>query len=88
MFQNPGGLCIFYVLGGQASRGNPCLHQPLPPRRGAARSLVVLQDRFVLTTELQHYVAGNTQRVAKLICQKADFEVQYKKRRVYRGELP
>lgn len=33
------------------------------------------QDRFVLTTELQQYVAGNTQRVAKLICQKADFEV-------------
>ena len=29
----------------------------------------------MLTTELQHYVAGNTQRVAKLICQKADFEV-------------
>lgn len=41
-----------------------------------ARLLSCLQDRFVLTTELQHYVAGNTQRVAKLICQKADFEVQ------------
>ncbi|CAM9243513.1 unnamed protein product, partial [Ectocarpus fasciculatus] len=33
------------------------------------------QDRFVLTVELQQYIAGNTQRVAKLICQKADFEV-------------
>eukprot|EP00903_Cladosiphon_okamuranus_P008557 g8211.t1 len=39
------------------------------------------QDRFVLTTELQHYVAGNTQRVAKLICQKADFEVAMSKYR-------
>lgn len=36
-----------------------------------------MQDRFVLTTELQQYVAGNTQRVAKLICQKTDFEVQF-----------
>lgn len=35
----------------------------------------MLQDRFVLTTELQQYVAGNTQRVAKLIAQQADFEV-------------
>ncbi|CAN0265947.1 unnamed protein product, partial [Laminaria digitata] len=33
------------------------------------------QDRFFLTTELQQYVAGNTQRVAKLIAQQADFEV-------------
>lgn len=35
------------------------------------------QDRFVLTTELQEYVAGNTQRVAKLIAQQADFEVNW-----------
>ncbi|CAN0270172.1 unnamed protein product [Ascophyllum nodosum] len=33
------------------------------------------QNRFVLTLELQQYVAGNTQRVAKLIAQQADFEV-------------
>lgn len=33
------------------------------------------QDRFFLTTEIQQYVAGNTQRVAKLIAQQADFEV-------------
>lgn len=37
---------------------------------------VFAQDRFALTPELQQYVAGNSQRVAKLICQKADFEVQ------------
>ncbi|CAM9242136.1 unnamed protein product [Hapterophycus canaliculatus] len=33
------------------------------------------QDRFVLTTELQHYVAGHSQRVANLICKKTDFEI-------------
>lgn len=36
---------------------------------------MLFQDRFVVTAELQQYVAGNTQRVAKLICHKADFEV-------------
>ncbi|CAN0099235.1 unnamed protein product [Scytosiphon promiscuus] len=33
------------------------------------------QDRFILTTELQQYVAGHSQRVANLICKKADFEI-------------
>lgn len=35
----------------------------------------LVQDRFTITTEFQQYVAGNTQRVAKLIAQQADFEV-------------
>lgn len=32
------------------------------------------QDRFVLPMDVQQHVAGNTQRVAKLIAQQADFE--------------
>lgn len=35
------------------------------------------QDRYVLPIELQQYVAGNTQRVAKLLAQQADFEVTF-----------
>lgn len=48
----------------------------LPRRDVTRRARTFFQDRFVLATELQQYVAGNTQRVAKLICHKADFEVR------------
>lgn len=33
------------------------------------------KDHFVLPLDLQQYIAGNTQRVAKLLAQQADFEV-------------